>query len=206
MNGHARKVLAAAVVLGALASAGADWPAFRGPRGDGVSPEGDLPVKWGPQDNVVWKTKLPGPGTSSPVVVGERVFVTCFTGHEAARSGDVEKIRRHVVCVDRKTGAVRWHKEFAAKLPENDYNSYHREHGYSSSTPACDGERLYVFFGRTGVLAFDLDGNLVWQVEVGKGLNSWGSAGSPVLYRDLLIVNATVESGALVALDRKTGK
>lgn len=206
MTANRNRLTALGAVVGVLVSLGADWPGFRGPNGDGTSSETGLPVKWGPKENVAWKVKLPGPGTSSPIVSKGRVFVTCFTGHEAARKGDVEKIRRHLLCFDRKNGAVLWHKEIPAKLPENDYNTYHTQHGYSSSTPAADGERVYVFFGRTGVLAFDYDGKQLWQTEVGEGLNSWGSAASPVVYKDLVIVNATVEKASLYGLDRKTGK
>jgi outer membrane protein assembly factor BamB len=206
MRAHPHRLLAVALLLGAAAAAGANWPGFRGPRGDGVSPDRGLPVKWGPDENVVWKTKLPGPGTSSPIVWGDRVFLTCDTGREAARKNDVAKVRRHLLCVDRKSGKILWQKDVPAKLPENDYNRYLQEHGYVSSTPVTDGERVYVFFGRTGVLAFDFAGSLQWHVEVGQYLNSWGSAASLVLYKDLLIVNASVESSALLALDRKTGK
>jgi hypothetical protein len=80
------------------------------------------------------------------------------------------------------------------------------EHGYASSTPASDGERLYVFFGRSGVFAFDLDGKKLWQADVGAATHGWGSAASPVLHGDLVIVNASVESESLVALDKRTGK
>jgi outer membrane protein assembly factor BamB len=201
-----RRLLAVGLVLGAAVSAGANWPAFRGPHGDGISSEGSLPVKWSATENVVWKTALPGPGTSSPIVWGDRVFLTCDTGREEARKGDVEKIRRHLLCLDRANGKILWQKDVPPKLPENDYNQYLRQHGYASSTPVTDGERVYVFFGRTGVLAFDFTGKQLWHVEVGKYLNSWGSASSPILYKDLVIVNASVESGALVALDKKTGK
>jgi outer membrane protein assembly factor BamB len=206
MNTRARRFLAAAVLLGVVAAAGANWSGFRGPHGDGVSADRGLPVKWSATDNVVWKTKLPGPGTSSPIVWGDRVFVTCDTGREAARKGDVAKIRRHLLCVDRKSGKILWQDDVPAKLPENDYNFYLQQHGYVSSTPATDGERVYVFYGRTGVLAYDFAGKQLWHVEVGKYLNSWGSAASPVLYKDLVIVNASVESGALLALDKKTGQ
>jgi outer membrane protein assembly factor BamB len=194
--------------LGALGLvSGADWPQFRGPSADGVSPEQGLPVTWGPDKNVVWKTHLPGPGISGPIVWKDRVFVTCYTGHGVGKpGGDVKDLRRHLLCVDRADGKIRWQREAAPKLPEIKFNSYLREHGYVSSTPATDGERVYVFFGRTGVLAFDFDGNLQWQTEVGTSLNGWGSASSPVLYRDVVLVNASVESGALVALDRRSGK
>ncbi len=195
-------------VLIASAAAGADWPGFRGPRGDGVSADRGLPLKWSADENLVWKTKLPGPGTSSPVVCGDRVFLTCFTGYGGPgfRDGDLDKLRRHLLCVDGKSGKVLWTQDVVPLMPENEWNNYLTQHVYASSTPATDGERVYVFFGRTGVLAYDLDGKKLWQTEVGKALNSWGSAGGLVVYKDLVIVNASVESTSLIALDRMTGK
>ena len=114
---------------------------------------------------------------------------------------------RHVVCLDRKTGAIRWKKEVKPELPESAYKRGNDSwHGYASSTPASDGEHLYVFFGKSGVFCFDLKGNQVWQHSVGTQTTGWGSASSPLLYKDLVIVNGGVESGALYGLDKKTGK
>lgn len=211
MDARARILVAVGMVLLFVTALDADWPGFRGPKGLGVSSESDVPDKWSAKENVAWKTKLPGNGTSSPVVWKERVYVTCYSDYGLigskfkGKSGDVAKLRRHLVCVDKKTGNILWQKEVGTKLPENDFNQYIKEHGYASSTPVTDGERVYVFFGRTGVLAFDMDGKQLWHTEVGEYLNSWGSASSPILYRDLVLVNAAVESGSLVALDKKTG-
>jgi outer membrane protein assembly factor BamB len=173
-----------------------------------MSPETNLPVEWSAQKNVVWKTRLPGPGTSSPVTAGDRVFLTCYTGYaqDTGAPGKQEDLRRHVLCLDRASGKVLWAKEFEPVLPEHAYQGEGSYHGYSSSTPTTDGERLYVFFGKSGVFCFDLDGKQLWHVLVGKNTSGWGSATSPVHYKDLLLVNAGVESGALVALDRKTGR
>src|SRR5262249_2021132 len=101
---------------------------------------------------------------------------------------------------------ILWSKKFDPVLPEHAYQGEGAYHGYSSSTPTSDGERLYVFFGKSGVYCFDLDGKQLWQVSVGKGINGWGSGASPLLYKNFLIVNASVESGVVVALDKKTGK
>ncbi|MFQ3651841.1 MAG: PQQ-binding-like beta-propeller repeat protein, partial [Gemmataceae bacterium] len=90
-----------------------------------------------------------------------------------------------------------------AVLPESEKV---RDHGYATSTPACDGQRLYVFFGKSGVFAFDLTGKQLWKAKVGDHHHSWGSAASPVLYKDLVIINACVESESLIALDKNTGK
>jgi outer membrane protein assembly factor BamB len=196
------------MLLGIAAAALADWPAFRGSDGLGVSSERDLPVKWGPEENLAWKTKLPGPGHSSPITWGERIFVTCYSGYGDRKSEPavLANLRRHLVCLDHKDGKILWQKEVPAKLPESEYVGQLQQHGYATSTPATDGERVYVFFGRTGVLAFDFAGKELWHTEVGKMLSGWGSAASPTLHRNLVLINATVESGALVALDKLTGK
>ena len=185
----------------------ADWPNFRGPDGLGVSHEPGLPAMWSNSENVVWRTLLPGPGTSSPIVIGERVFVTCYSGYglDEANPGDPSQLVRHVVCLARDGGEILWQQDLLAELPEQLYQGFLALHGYASSTPATDGERVFAFFGRGGVMAFDLEGTLLWQSSVGNGLDKWGSATSPVLFENLVIINAYVESGALVALDRQTG-
>jgi outer membrane protein assembly factor BamB len=198
-----------AILLAYIASAAAaDWRQFRGPGGLGASAETDLPAEWSSHKNIVWSTKLPGPGTSSPVIVGDRVFVTCYSGYavDADAPGNMANLKRHLVCVDRTTGKIRWTKQFDPVLPEHQYVGEGSYHGYSSSTPISDGERLYVFFGKSGVFCFDLDGNEQWHTSVGTKTHRWGSATSPVLYKNLLIVNASVESNSIVALDKSTGK
>jgi outer membrane protein assembly factor BamB len=184
-----------------------EWAQFRGPRGGAVSEDTGLPTTWSATENIVWKAKLPGPGGSSPIVLGDKVFITCYSGYgiPGEDAGDQKDLRRHVVCIDRKSGGILWNKEIEAKLPETNYRGFIALHGYASSTPATDGERLYVFFGKSGVLAFDLEGKKLWQVSVGTKTHGWGSATSPVLSKDHVIVNASVECGALVALDKKTG-
>jgi outer membrane protein assembly factor BamB len=201
-----RTTLICLITLTLAAPAAADWPRFRGPTGDGVSPEKGLPVKWGPDESVVWKVKMPGPGSSSPILHNGRVYVTCYTGHGDGSKGELKDLRRHLLCIDAATGKKLWQSTVAAKLPEVPFGTYIREHGYASSTPVTDGERVYAFFGRGGVYAFDLDGKEVWHAEVGRVLNSWGTAGSPVLYKGFVIVPATIEGSSLYALDRKSGK
>lgn len=190
--------LLAVVLAGAVGAE--DWPRFRGPRGDGSSAEAELPLKWGPKENIAWKVELPGMGASSPIVVGERVFVTCFSGTLA------KELVRHVLCFDKKSGKMLWKNSYPAPLPENDYEKQLRQHGFTTSTPVSDGSRVYVHFGRDGVRAFDLDGKLHWHEQVGKIISTFGSGSSPILLADKLIVNATVELAALVALDKHTGK
>jgi hypothetical protein len=184
-----------------------DWTQFRGPGGLGVSDEKGTPVKWSFTDNIAWKAELPGPGSSSPIVVGQRVYLTCYTGYGLEPSkGDQKELLRHLFCFDRSTGEKLWHKSFEPKLPEHQYQGEGSYHGYAASTPASDGERLYVFFGKSGVFCFDLDGQQLWQASVGDGTHGWGSGCSPVLFENLLLVNASVESGSLVALNKLTGK
>jgi outer membrane protein assembly factor BamB len=95
---------------------------------------------------------------------------------------------------------------FEPQLPEHKYEGEGAYHGYSSSTAASDGERLYVFFGKSGVYCFDLDGKQIWHTSVGTGINGWGSGNSPLLYKNTVIINASIESGSMVALDKMTGK
>jgi outer membrane protein assembly factor BamB len=198
-----------AVCLGSSARflAAADWPGFRGPGGMGIADDKGLPLTWSAEKNLVWKTELPGPGTSSPIVVGKKVFLTCYSGYglDKKEPGDLKDLRRHLLCIDRANGQILWARVVEAVLPEAKFQTYLNLHGYASSTPVSDGKHVFVFFGRTGVFAFDLKGERLWQTSVGKGTSGWGSATSPILYKDLLIVNASVESGALIALDKKTG-
>jgi outer membrane protein assembly factor BamB len=199
-------VLLILVALGAVTAA--DWTQFRGPGGLGVSGDKGLPTKWSSDKNIIWKTKLPGPGTSSPVALGNRIFLTCYSGYALSDKdpGKMEDLRRHLLCVEKSNGKILWKKEFEPVLPEHKYAGEGSYHGYSSSTPTTDGLRLYVFFGKSGVFCFDLAGKQLWQRTVGKGTNGWGSGASPLLYKDLVIVNASVEGSALVALDKLTGK
>lgn len=182
-----------------------DWPQFRGPGGLGISTAKGLPVNWSSDKNLLWKIELPGAGASSPIVVGERLFLTCYSGYgvPGQGKGDINRLKRHVLCVNASTGKTLWKTDVPASLPES---ATVREHGYAASTPACDGERLYVFFGKSGVFAFNLDGRQLWRADVGTQYHGWGSAASPVLYKNLVIINACVESESLVALDKNTGK
>jgi outer membrane protein assembly factor BamB len=188
---------------------GGDWTQFRGPDGLGTSKEKDLPLTWSADKNLAWKTELPGSGSSSPITVGERIFVTCYSGYglDAAKPGDMKKLKRHLVCLDRTNGRIRWSREVPAKLPEAPFRApFITLHGYASSTPVTDGRRVFVFFGKSGVFAYTLDGKPVWNASVGEGTHEWGSAASTILYNNLVIVNAGNEGGHIVALNKDTGK
>lgn len=196
------------ILLGSVSQA-ADWSQFRGPDGLGVSPEKNVPTKWSASDNIAWKVALPGPGASCPTIAKGRVYITCYTGYglePVPNAGDQKDLRRHLLCFDRKNGQILWKKEFEPKLPEHQYQGEGSYHGYAASTPVTDGQRLYVFFGKSGVFCFDLDGNQLWQASVGEGTSGWGSGTSPVLFDNLVIINASVESGSLVALDKLGGQ
>jgi len=197
--------------IGSLASAG-DWTRFRGPNGSGVSEEtSSTPVTWSATKNLKWKVALPGPGSSSPIIVGNKVFVTCWSGYGTDRANRGEKqenLKRHLICLDRQSGKTIWDKTVDPYLPEDNYGGMFAEHGYATHTPASDGERVYVFFGKTGALAFDMDGNQLWKTAVGTGSDrmGWGSGCSPILYKNLVIVTASPESQTMYALDKLTGK
>jgi hypothetical protein len=184
----------------------ADWPQFRGPGGLGVSTDKGVPITWGPNQNIAWKVALAGPGASSPVTFGDRIFLTCWTGYNipGQPAGNMDQLKRWVLCLNRADGKILWQQEVKSVLPEQ--AEIREGHGYASSTPVVDRERVYAFFGKSGVVALDHEGKQLWHADVGSGLNGWGTGASPVLYGDLLIVNASVESASLVALDRKTGK
>jgi len=184
----------------------ADWPQFRGPGGRATSGAVGLPLTWSANENVVWKTALPGPGASSPIVLGGRIFVTCYSGYGVGGSGrgEMNALKLHVVCMDRDGGGILWDREVTPHLPEQ--ARIREDHGYASSTSVAESDRVYVFFGKSGVLAFDFEGNQLWRTDVGSQLHGWGSGASPIVFDDLLIVNASVESESLVALNKKTGK
>lgn len=184
------------VALSAAALVQADnWTAFRGPAGNGVSTEKNVPVTWGPDENIRWKTPLPQPGNSSPVVAGDRVFLTC--------AEDIDGQHRSLYCFNRADGSVRWVRtiNFDKKLPT------HKTNPYCASTPATDGRRVIVWHGSAGLFCYDLDGSEIWSRDLGEFRHQWGYASSPVIYRDRVFLNAgpgrTVFMGAF---DLATGK
>lgn len=196
-------------LLSAFTSQAADWPRFLGPTGAAVVKESRVPLTWSESENLAWKYQMPGPGSSSPIVVGDKVFVTCWSGYGAKEGeNDPAKLQRHLLCLNLADGKKVWEAIVASSATEDPYEGFIMEHGYATHTPVSDGERVYVFFGKSGAYAFDLEGRQLWHTPLGTGSGSrrWGSGGSPILYKDTLIVNATDESKALFALDKKTGK
>jgi len=173
---------------------GANWPSWRGPDGSGVSPEKNLPLKWSDKENVSWRVELPGPGNSSPIVWGERVFVSQFVAAEK---------RRTLMCFDRGSGKLRW--QSGVTYTENEQTQ--ESNPYCAGTPATDGERVYVCFGSPGVYAYDLDGKEAWHRDLGKLNHMFGTAVSPIVRGDLCILNFGPDDKArLVALNKKTGQ
>ncbi|TWT91092.1 outer membrane biogenesis protein BamB [Pseudobythopirellula maris] len=198
-----------ALLLSVASTQASDWARFRGPNGSGVSPDPAPPAEWSDEKNLAWRVELPGPGSSCPIVVGDKVLVTCWIGYGLDRDepGDQANLKRELVCLSRATGDKLWSATEPAKLPEDEYSGMFTQHGYASHTPTSDGERVYVYYGKSGALAYDMDGKELWRRDCGdgSGRNDWGSAASPILYNNLLICSATAESNALIALDKTTG-
>ncbi len=185
------------------------WPRFRGPEGRGIAADADIPLQWSEKENLKWKLDLPGPGSSSPIVIGDKILVTCYSGYgtEETATAQPSDLVRHLLCVDRKTGAVLWRADEPSKRSEDAYVGYLPEHGYASSTPATDGERVFCFYGKNGVFAYDLNGKRLWSAPTGT-LSSkalWGSGSSVMTHNGLVYVNAGDEARSLITYDASTG-
>ena len=194
-------VVAVGTVIGRATAA--DWPRFRGPNGSGIAADANpTPVTWSDTENLQWSVDLPGRGVSSPIVVGDRVIVTSWTGTGA------DDLVRHLVCYDRATGRQLYDKSIEPVVQEDPYESMRRQSGYAAHTPASDGERIFAFFGVSGVYCFDMDGNEIWHKSAGTDFDErhWGTASSPMLYKDLVIVTAGPESHSLVAFRKSNGE
>lgn len=197
-----------------------NWPAWRGPRLDGSSRESNLAIRWSDTENIAWKTPIPGIGHSSPIVFGDRVFVTSCL---------IKDHKRVLMCLDRKNGKIIWEREVAYSPLE----PRHKLNSHSSSTPATDGKLVYVTFlklrNKTDtdgppekprvkspvkpeyipevvVAAYDFDGNKAWEKVPGRFYSTHGFCSSPILYKDKVIVNCDQDALAyVVALDKNTG-
>ncbi|HET7286613.1 MAG TPA: PQQ-binding-like beta-propeller repeat protein, partial [Pyrinomonadaceae bacterium] len=231
---HTRRIALALIValvvtgLGSFArsaSAG-NWPQWRGPDGTGISNEKNLPSEWSPTKNIKWKTPIEGRSHSSPIVWGNRVFLTTsiegevVPGAKAVTHFEKDKEylhpdsvgadRKHtfkVLCIDRDTGKILWQSTAWEGTP---YDNRHRKSSYAASTPTTDGKLVYAFFGTEGLYAYDFKGNLAWKAQLGNlGTVGMGTGTSPILFDNLVIVQCDEENGAasfIVAVDKKTGK
>jgi outer membrane protein assembly factor BamB len=180
--------------------AGDNWPRWRGTNGCAVSDLSPLPLRWGPADNVRWKTAIPGLGFSSPIVWKDRIFCTSAHDHGG---------RRAVHGLDRKTGKILWSREI--KDPEPEIASAMT--GHAAPTPATDGRRVVAFFGNAGVVSYDFQGKRLWHRKLGEFESELGLASSPILYRNRVILVCDHDGDRfnsfdsfLIALDLKTGK
>ncbi|TWU34367.1 outer membrane protein assembly factor BamB family protein [Novipirellula artificiosorum] len=183
-----------------------DWTQFRG-SDYGRTAEVDVAQQWD-SGGVAWKTPLQGRGASSPVVFGNRIYLTAYTGYgiDPESPGNASDLVRHVLCIGVEDGNLIWQQSVPAISDKNEFNTWGVGlHGYASSTPAVDNTGVYVFFGASGVLAFDHQGTQRWRADVGSGTHAFGSGTSPVLHNEMVIVNACVESGDLVALKKTDG-
>ncbi|HKN84223.1 MAG TPA: PQQ-binding-like beta-propeller repeat protein [Pyrinomonadaceae bacterium] len=218
-------LLVAVGFLASQASAG-NWPQWRGPDGSGISNEKNLPLEWSPSRNIKWKTPIEGRSHSSPIVWGNRVFLTTaiegpvVPGAKAVKHMDGDREFLHpdsigadhkhtfkVLCLDRDSGKLLWQATAWEGTP---YDNRHRKGSYAASTPATDGRLVYAFFGTEGLYAYDFKGKLAWKTPLGNlGTVGMGTGTSPILFDDFVIVQCDEENGAssfIVALDKKTGK
>ena len=182
------------------------WNHFRG-SDYGRTSETNIAQQWTAK-HVQWKTELPGRGASSPAVLNGRIYLTAYTGYgiNPESPGNPADLKRHLFCIDATSGDVLWQKTVPAKSDSNSFTTWGVAlHGYASSTPYVDQTGVYVFFGATGVLAFDHSGQEMWRADCGSGTHDFGAGNSPIGYKNMLIINASVESGDLIALDKSDG-
>jgi outer membrane protein assembly factor BamB len=209
-----------------FASAGENWPQWRGPGGQGVSTETALPAEWSPDKNIKWKTELPGTGMSSPIVWGDRIYLTSVIEGEAVpgqravkhRQGkeedwihpdSVAADKKHtfkVVALDAPSGKILWER---TAYEGTVYDARHRRSSFAGPTPVTDGTMVYAYFGPEGLYAYDAKGNLAWKVVTPFATLGLGTGTSPVLHQNLVIIQRDEDNGdhsTLVAYDKKTGK
>ncbi len=202
------------------------WAQWRGPDATGVAPHGDPPVEWSESKNVRWKIEIPGKGHASPVVWEDKIFVltaieTDKVVEQEAAGGDAperqgrmgrmskktDKVHKFdVLAINRQDGSILWQKTVSEELP---HEGTHNEGSWASSSPITDGERVYAFFGSRGLYCFDMQGNLLWEKDLGDMTikMSFGEGSSPVLHGDKLVVNWDHEGQSfIVAFDKKTGE
>jgi outer membrane protein assembly factor BamB len=178
-------------------AAASDWPAWRGPSGDGVARGADVPTTWSTTEHVRWQSPVPGRGHASPIVVGDRIFLT---------TADEDKQQHRLLAFDRATGRPLWN----LLVHEGGFMHKHEKNSYASATPACDGEHVFATFLYDDALwvnAATLDGKIAWQTAAGPFTAEHGDSASPVLYKSALLVGGdNVKTSFVAALDRATGR
>lgn len=202
------------------------WPSFRGPQASGVAEGQDLPDRWdGPiGDNILWRTPIPGLGHSSPIVWGDRIFVTSAVSSDpnatfrpglygdGDASADRSNHRWMIYAIDKGTGEILWERVAYEGTP---IDKRHIKSTYASSTPVTDGSIVVAWFGSQGVHAYDVHGNFLWKVDLGRvNLGAydiptfeWGPASSPIIWNDLVILQSDTQADSfIIALDAKTGE
>ena len=217
--------LAVLLILPFLFAADDDWSRWRGPNNDGMA-RGDAPVEWGDNKNIAWRVPVPGRGFSSPVIWGEKIFLTTAVptagaaapetaaepsqGQQRGPGGGAGAGREHkfvVLSLDRRTGKVLW--ERVAKVATT-HEGYHHQYGsFASNTPVTDGQRLYAFFGSRGLYCYDLAGKLLWEKQFPpmRMRNGFGEGAAPTLDGDTLYLKFDQEENSyMLALDKRDGK
>ncbi|MDA8975385.1 PQQ-like beta-propeller repeat protein [Akkermansiaceae bacterium] len=191
-------------------AAGGNWGNWRGPAGNGSSPDAKPPVEWSATKNVKWKVPVPGLGSGSPVIWEDRVFVVSAVAADGGRGFDGEKLSKlafRIFCFDRGTGKLRWEKTATTATP---HQGTHSTNGFASASPVTNGKHVYAHFGSRGLYCYTMDGELVWKRDdFGKmdTRNDFGEGSSPTLEGDKIIVPWDHEGpSALYALNRLTGK
>ncbi len=185
------------LLAASLEFAAADWPQFRGPHGNGVSDERNVPAKLD-ANSIAWAIDLPGRGLSSPIVVGERVFITCSSGPK--------QDRLHILCLNAKDGSKRWERQFWA----TGRTMCHEKTSVAAPTPASDGERVFALFSSNDLICLDLDGNLLWlrglMRDYPNASNSLGMSSSLVTADGAVVAMIENDSESITAgLDARTG-
>ncbi len=189
------KFVCTAAVLLFVGTVRADnWPQWRGPTGDGISTEKNLPMHWSTTENVKWKVPLPGPGNSTPIIWGNKVFLT-----QAVKDWP----ERLLMCFNRVDGKLLWKSgvEFSGK------EDTHRTNPYCSASPVTDGERIIVSHASAGVFCYDLNGKKLWHRDLGTQAHIWGNGASPMIHGEICYLNfGPGERSFLIAMDKHTGK
>jgi outer membrane protein assembly factor BamB len=195
------------LVVGAGQGFADNWPSWRGPQGDGHAAAGNPPLTWNPAQNVRWKVALPDEGNSSPIVWGDRVFLTQASDKvwppKPAAGGLAAAKKRSVLCLERATGKLLWQGD--TLYPEME--STHPTNPFCSASPVTDGERVIASLGSAGLVCYDFAGTELWRHDLGKLEHIWGNASSPILYGKLaLLWCGPGERQFLLAVDKTNGK